>query len=68
MKLVIEDDVITQAGHHVTWVEPGEYNVIRLFDRDRVIIDVTTPTSMKRQITIVPLHKGTLVNEEDPVS
>lgn len=42
----------------VTWLEAGVYDVVRLFDKDRVLIDVSQ-TGVK-QYTIVHIRRGTL--------
>ena len=60
MKFILEERLVSQAQPHTTWLEPGEYDVQRFFDNKRIIIDVTAPTSTKRQITIVPISAGTL--------
>lgn len=63
MKFVLNRSILTKrpdtSGNFVTWVEPGEYNIVRLFDNNRVLIDVGI--SGRRQLTIIPLSKGLLI-------
>jgi hypothetical protein len=63
MIFILEERLVSQARPHTTWLEPGEYDVQRYFDNKRIIIDVTAPTSTKRQITIVPISAGTISYE-----
>ncbi len=39
----------------------GEYDVIRLFDSKRVLVQVNPAFSPQRQITIIPLELGELL-------
>lgn len=58
MKFKLYQDIITRIGKPITWVESGEYPVVRMFDEKRVMIDIGTNTI--RQLTIVPMYKGQL--------
>jgi hypothetical protein len=42
-------------------VQPGNYKIIRLMARDRILLDVTPHPTYRRQLTIVPLNKGKFV-------
>ena len=58
MKFAITEEVMTKAGAKVTWIEPGIYNVVRIFDRSRYLIDIGKET---RLLTIVNQQDGTLI-------
>jgi len=61
MKFILPKDIITRAGKPVTWVEAGEYPVMRLFDQDRALINIGR-TGIK-QYTVVNLKLGQLVKD-----
>lgn len=58
MKFTLYQEIITRIGKPITWVEAGEYPVVRMFDGKRVMIDVST--NAVRQLTVVPMYKGQL--------
>lgn len=50
MKIFLEEQLTILDE---TWVEAGQYEVIRFLERDRALIDITPPMSEKRMLTIV---------------
>lgn len=64
MKITIDERVLSNARPHITWIEPGEYDVVRFFSPTKVIIDVTQATSTQRQITIVTLGGDIALHDE----
>jgi hypothetical protein len=65
MKFIITKDVpgTTPKGSPIIWLSAGIYDVIRLFNNKRVMIDVTS-TRGNRTITIVDLDRGQLVYDK----
>lgn len=51
-----------KTGGKQTFVEAGTYPVVRIFDKDWVIVQLNYSTSypMKRQITLLRIKKGKL--------
>lgn len=43
------------------FAQEGEYRIIRIFDRDRVLVEVSPPYSMPRQLTVLKLTDGKVV-------
>lgn len=64
MKFILYNDLLTNTGKPITWVEAGEYSVIRLFGNHKAIIDLGISPNGNRKITVVPLYKGQLIREE----
>lgn len=60
MKFTLDKDIITKVGKPITWVEAGIYDVVRMFDKDRVLVHLSTSIIGKRQLTVIPIYKGTL--------
>ena len=60
MKFVLYKDIITQAGKPVTWIEAGEYPVMRMFDESRVLINIGRIGT--KQYTVVNIKLGQLLN------
>jgi hypothetical protein len=53
MKAVINEDIIRQG---ITWIEAGEYPVLREFDSTRMLVELMQPSKFnqhKRQLTII---------------
>jgi hypothetical protein len=65
MKFTVRERILSRVRPHTTWLEAGDYDVLRYFDDNRVIIDVTTPTSTKRQLTIVRKKDGILTHDKN---
>lgn len=63
MKFILIGDITTRIGKKVLWLEKGEYPVIRFFDENRVLLDITLPDAPKRQLTVVDLTQGHLLND-----
>ena len=49
----------------VTWVEPKTYDVIRMFDKDRVLVQINSTAADKRLLTVLKIADGVLVNEKE---
>lgn len=45
----------------VTWVEAGMYPIIRMFDSERVLVNLT-PNIDRQQLTILSIKDGEIVN------
>lgn len=60
MKFLVYKDIMTRRGNPVTWVEAGKYDVVRVFDSNRVLIELYTPLNKERQLTLVRMHEGRL--------
>ena len=69
MKFLIQNDILgsTIKGKPITWIQAGMYNVVRLFDEKRVMIDVT-PIRGSRAITLVHLNRGQLIRDDSETS
>jgi hypothetical protein len=39
----------------------GYYEIVRLFDKDRVLVELSSPFSRPRQLTILRLDEGEIV-------
>lgn len=63
MQFVINKDIFTRKGKRLVWLERGVYPVVRMFDRTRVMIDCSTINTPSRQITIVDLRQGKLMQD-----
>ena len=64
MKFLLTRDILnrfTSDDAPMTWIEAGEYPVVRLFDSRRVLIDCGDNTI--RQLSVVPLSRGELIKE-----
>lgn len=47
-------------------IEAGDYQIVRLFDSTRVLVDISMPYTYRslspgRQLTLLPISKGTLL-------
>lgn len=60
MKFTLYKDVLTQDGKEATWIEAGQYTVVRLFDNKRLVLDLGSTVNNDRQITLVQMSKGQL--------
>lgn len=58
MTFLIEKDIMTKAGNEVPWVEAGEYQVVRMIDGNRIMIDLGKASY--RLLAIVSLRSGVL--------
>lgn len=54
--ILYEDKIVKNAEQQlVTWVEAGEYEIVRLFDNNRIVIKVGS------KITLAQLNDGEIV-------
>lgn len=61
MRFLLKKDIIYKNNYSsLTWVEAGEYDVERIFDDTRVLINVSVGLA-KKQLTLVKLNKGKLI-------
>lgn len=61
MKFEVNSAIQTRAGKKETFVKVGSYPVVRLFDTNRVIINLSLKKS-ERRLAIVNLSLGILTN------
>ena len=63
MRILI-DKIIERGNDGIAWIEPGEYEVVREFDQDRWLINITRhpwkPNS--RQLTLVQKDEVVIVS------
>lgn len=62
-----EDKVLPGwKGNEATFIESGEYPVVRMFDEERVIVDISRPgrqADLRRTITLLRVEDGEFINE-----
>lgn len=63
MHLAVEENVYTRRGKKVVWLEPGDYPILRIFDKTRVLVDCSTLNTPKRQLTVLDISQGTIIND-----
>jgi hypothetical protein len=45
-------------NHPTKLLTPGDYRIIRWFDKDRILVEMTSDYNYQRQLTLVRVQKG----------
>lgn len=65
MRVTVNKRMLSSARPLNTWLEPGDYDLVRFFSARKALIDVTPPTSLQRQLTIVTLGRQIFLDEKN---